>query len=446
MYKRVPHITLKSIANNTEIDTLYGQHQPAVLAALQALNTALRGHTTPHVPDTGGRKGKTVVFDAPDGSTFAMPSGEVVPAHELQEWEVPRHAPEHWPAASHAPLEAFWQARITRQRAIDASIQARAEYEYLYDQPEIDKTRIRVAGPFTVESLSPHRTLYMDADGQPRDPLEAAANQGVEDADFAARILKTLRVSGVQQAHKQGRIRFESLDPWPGHYLAARAQYREGDAQDDTAPLVTAGILVGPEFGTLSRTDLTAAAREAQEAGFQVLIALAFAYDAQASEFNKLGPLTVIRARMHAELHMKDDSGKNPMKNTGAGNLFVAFGEPDVALRTREDGQLEVEVRGVDVFEPRSGEIRSSNPDDLACWFLDTDYDHESFFVRHAYFLGANDPYDRLAKSLKAEIDAATWATLHRTVSRPFPRPDNGYVAVKVINHLGDEVMKVLRV
>ena len=207
-----------------------------------------------------------------------------------------------------------------------------------------------------------------------------------------------------------------------------------------------AGIFIGPEFGTVSRPDLVAAAREAADADFDVLIACAFSYEAHASEFSKLGRIPVLKARMNADLHMAGD-----LKNTGKGNLFVIFGEPDIDILPvqtdgTESGQIQVRVNGVDVFHPNTGEIRSDGPDGIACWFIDTDYNEESFFVRHAYFLGANDPYKALKTTLKAEIDRDAWETLHSDTSRPFDRPASGRIAVKVINHLGDEVMKVFRV
>ncbi len=202
-----------------------------------------------------------------------------------------------------------------------------------------------------------------------------------------------------------------------------------------------AGILIGPEFGTVARPDLVAAAREAGDAGFDVLIACAFNYDAHAADFDKLGRVPVLKARMNADLHMADD-----LKNTGKGNLFVVFGEPDIEIEDVDDGRLRVIIRGVDVFHPQTGEIESSGPDGIACWFIDTDYNEESFFVRHAYFLGANDPYKALKTTLKAEIDQEAWESLHSDTSRPFKKPDSGRIAVKVINHLGDEVMKVFRV
>jgi adenine-specific DNA-methyltransferase len=202
-----------------------------------------------------------------------------------------------------------------------------------------------------------------------------------------------------------------------------------------------AAIFIGPEFGTVSRPDLVQAAREAGDAGFDVLIACAFNYEAHASEFNKLGRIPVLKARMNADLHMGCD-----LKATGKGNLFVVFGEPDIDILHQDDDTLRVHVKGVDVFDPATAEVRSDGADGIACWFIDTDYNEESFFVRHAYFLGQNDPYGALKTTLKAEIDPDTWATLNSAVSRLFPMPQNGRIAVKVINHLGDEVMKVFRV
>ena len=193
------------------------------------------------------------------------------------------------------------------------------------------------------------------------------------------------------------------------------------------------------EFGTVQLQDLVEAAREAAEAGFDVLIACAFNYEAHATEFDKLGCVPVLKARMNADLHMGGE-----LRNTGQGNLFVIFGEPDIDVL--DAGGDQVQVQGVDVFDPSTGEVRSDDTDGIACWFVDTDYDSESFFVRHAYFLGANDPYKALKTTLKAEIDADAWATLHSDTSRPFPKPESGRIAVKVINHLGDEVMKVFRV
>jgi adenine-specific DNA-methyltransferase len=273
------------------------------------------------------------------------------------------------------------------------------------------------------------------------DVLEAAegkrkaADRDESVTDFAHMILENLKTAGVQQAHKEDRITFTSLTGWPGRFICAEGAFMEGDRQK------RAGIFIGPEFGTVSRPDLVAAAREAGDAGFDVLIACAFNYDAHSAEFDKLGRVPVLKARMNPDLHMGGD-----LKSTGAGNLFVIFGEPDIKIEDAGDGMIRVKVFGVDVFKPQSGEVVSEGTDGIALWMLDTDYNEESFFVRHAYFLGANDPYKALKTTLKAEIDEGAWESLHSDTSRPFSKPKSGRIAVKVINHLGDEVMKVFSV
>jgi adenine-specific DNA-methyltransferase len=356
-------------------------------------------------------------------------------ARRWQAWEIPREAGNTWPAPAKKLHAEWWEARIGRQKEIDASIAAKAEFEFLYDKPYEDKKKIRVAGPFTVESLSPHRVLGVDENDELIDPLQEDGPEYGARQSFPQMILETLKVAGVQQAHKEGKINFTALTPWPGQYVCAEGRYLEGD-QDKRA-----AIFIGPEFGTVQRQDLVVAAREAGDAAFDVLIACAFNYEAHTTEFTKLGRLPVLKARMNADLHMAAD-----LKNTGKGNLFVIFGEPDISILPQKDGKIRVKVNGVDVFHPNTGEIHSSDAKDIACWFIDTDYNEESFFVRHANFLGANDPYNSLKTTLKSEIDAEAWATLNSDTSRPFEKPKRGRIAVKVINHLGDEVMKVFKV
>ena len=410
VYQRVPHITLRAIANNAEIDVIWEQYERQLAPLREQLSAA-----------SGSR---------PPALRGAEQQGP------LEEWQVPRERPDDWPPETEPLLSEFWQLRIARQRETDASIAAKADYEYLYDRPYEDRKTVRVAGQFTVESISPHRTLAVDEDGE---FIEGIAEQpGSYGYDFATVILENLKTAGVQQAHKEDRIEFTSLTPWPGYLVCAEGRV---SGQESEADERRAAVFIGPEFGTVSRPDLVEAAREAAEAGFDLLIACAFNYDAHSTEFERLGRIPVLKARMNNDLHMAND-----LKNTGHGNLFVVFGEPDIAILDAEDGQVRVKVNGVDVFHPNTGEVRSDGPDGIACWFIDADYNEESFFVRQAYFLGASDPYKSLKTTLKGEVNAEAWATLHSDTSRPFPRPESGRIAVKVINHLGDEVMKVFRV
>ncbi len=549
VYERVPHITLKSIAHNTEIDVIWEQSEKDLVPLRKEWS------------DACGLK------------------------QTAEEWEIPRERDESWPDKAKQAHDEFWKSRIARQKKIDESIAAKADCEYLYDKPYEDKKTVRVAGPFTVESLSPHRVLGIDEDDELLDEAQEEMAEYKEGQNFAEMIIENLRTAGVQQAHKTDKINFISMIGWPGTYICAEGRYTEGNKENGATK--RAGIFIGPEFGTVSRPDLVVAAREAAEGGFDVLVACAFNFEARTTEFNKLGAIPVLKARMNADLHMAED-----LKNTGKGNLFVIFGEPDItvvggqwlvtgngreienyecikelsglgsleeinragrkglstlcnvsagrALRNNQsnaeggnfrdsehcggsgagrdegvsslsehsdgiagrdgnlsdsggaagirsagdsrsaagsgcncwtdaqrtqavtavktlidadfplslttDHRLQVTVNGVDVFHPNTGEVRSDGPDGIACWFIDTDYNEESFFVRHAYFLGQNDPYKALKTTLKAEINADAWETLHSAISRPFDKPKSGRIAVKVINHLGDEVMKVFRV
>jgi adenine-specific DNA-methyltransferase len=404
VYERVPHVTLKSIANNAEIDVVWKKWQQTLEPLRIRLNTAL-------------------------GETW-------------EEWEIPRETLADWPPEAKAAHAEWWQARIARQKEIDASISAKAEFEYLYDKPYPDPSRIRVAGPFTVESLSPHRVMPGDADDS---LIHEIAEPGAGWADFGQMVLENLKTAGVQQAHKEDRITFTALTAWPGKLISAEGRYSDGDpltlgqAQGSER---RAAILVGPEFGIVSRPDLVDAAREAADAGFDVVIACAFNFDARSAELDRIGRIPILKARMNPDLHMAGE-----LKNTGAGNLFVVFGEPDIAIESLEGDQIRVKIKGVDVFKPQTNGIESGGPDTIALWFIDTDYNEESFFVRHAYFLGAaTDPYKALKTTLGAEIDQEAWASLNSDTSRPFPKPKSSRIAIKVINHLGDEVMKVFSV
>ncbi len=406
VYERVPHITLKSIANNPLIDDIWEKWQPELEALRATLNAAI---------------------------------GE-----SWEEWQIPRALPDDPTIADtvRATHAKWWEARIARQREIDASIAARADVEYLYDKPYVDTARVRVAGPFTVESLSPHRVLPASEEElieiiDAADGGRSASDADLAGQDFAAIVIDYLKAEGVKQQAKGDRITFESIAPWPGDFIGAAATFVEGGNGAERR----AAILIGPEYGTVGRQDLVAAAREAVDNRFDVLIACAFNFDAHSSELDNLGGLTILKARINPDMHMSEE-----LKNTGRGNMFVVFGEPDVEILEDGGNTIRVKVNGVDVFDPNTGDIRSNDTKGIAAWFIDTDYNEESFFVRHAYFLGANDPYKSLKTALQAEIDEDAWATLYSDTSRPFERPAGGRIAVKVINHFGDEVMKVFGV
>jgi adenine-specific DNA-methyltransferase len=320
---------------------------------------------------------------------------------------------------------------------IDAAISRHADSETLFDQPYEDNKKIRVSGPFSVESLSPHRVLSTADENMNGTVSEQEAQ---EQQDFATMILDNLRRSGVQNTIKQERLTFETLDPFAGHWLNATGTYTDAAGKSHTV-----AVSLGPEHGTVGPEQVKEAAKEAvQGLGFNTLVVCGFAFDPHvAEETKRFGNLQVLIARMNPDLSM----GGDLLKKTGTGNLFMVFGEPDIELK-EQDGDLRATIKGVDVYDPTTGEVRSHSTDDIACWFIDTDYNGESFFVRHAYFTGKDQPYEKLKRALRAEIDESAWASLYSTVSRPFPKPSGKQprIAIKVINHYGDEVLKVFSV
>ena len=295
--------------------------------------------------------------------------------------------------------------------------------EVLYDQPLEDKSKVRVTGPFTVESLSPHRV--------------SDANEMLSSERFVETVIENLLRAGVQTGKQGARIEFVNLDILPGGpEVQAIGEYKT----DHTLKKVA--VTIGPEFGSVDDDLIRDAARVAKKFA-DLLIVAATSFDASAfSVPAEIEGLRLVRAKINPDLSMGD-----LLKKTGSGNLFIAFGEPDVKVKKTKEGII-VEIAGVDVYDPVKSEIRSSgsgDPEhDIAAWFIDTNYNGEAFFVTHAYFLGADKPYEKLKKALKADINEEVWDELCSTISRPFPIPKTGHIAIKVINHYGDEVMKVI--
>lgn len=446
VYERVPHVTLKSIANNEQIDAICERWQETLEPLRAKINKAA--------------KQKWEEWELP-----RLPADDLDEADRAKAWKdlAKQNVSERGEAAT--LLAEWWQDRRARQRAIDESIANRADQELLYDRPYEDKKRVRVTGPFTVESLNPHRTISAAEKAE-------ASTEGVEIADagkwrgrvlgpddFGRMVLENLRKAGVQNSYKDERLKFDTLETYAGEWIQGAGEYTTKDG--DTKRVA---VCIGPEHGTVSPLLVKEAAKEAVKGiGFDVLLIAGFAFDASVNEEAKqYGNMTVLPVRMNADLAMGE-----LLKKTGSGNLFTVFGEPDVLIRPAKPDEmgtrtgtpgdyLVVEVRGVDVYDPTTGEVRSGKAvdpetgeethdtrDDVACWFLDTEYNGESFFVRHAYFTGADEPYAKLKRAMRAEIDEDAWSLVYSTVSRPFPKPESGKVAVKVINHYGDEVMQV---
>ncbi len=417
VYQRVPHVKLGDIANDEEIDSIHAKWQEKLESIRAKLNKAT--------------KQKWEEWQVP-----RPPADDLADEQRIEAWD----ANGIKEGSSEADLLAeWWELRRKRQKEIDDSIARRADTEILYDKPYEDNKRVRVTGPFTVESLSPHRTISA---AEKKEQAEAGSDgrtlKTYGPDKFGALVLENLRTAGVQNTFKNERLKFDSLQPYAGQWIHGEGHYTGSDGKQKRA-----AICIGPEHGTVGALLIKEAAKEAvQGVGFDMLIVCGFAFDAAVGdEAKRYGKLVVLPTKMNPDLAMA-----GLLKKTGSGNLFMVFGEPDVDVATGKDGMVAAEINGLDVYDPTTGEVRSSSTDDIACWFIDTNYNGESFFVRHAYFTGADEPYEKLKRALRAEIDEAAWSELYSTKSRPFAKPETGRIAIKVINHYGDEVMKVYEV
>jgi adenine-specific DNA-methyltransferase len=374
-------------------------------------------------------------------------SGTSVPAsearHDVRQGFVYKRVP-HITLASIAQNENIREG-MTRDQ-INHEIAKSAEFEKLFDQPWEDGTRVRVAGPFTVESLTPHRSLELPvADSSAPEPKGT-----VDGIEFDQVILQNVRTAGIQNGLRRERIEFADLTVHAGKYIQGVGTPKDGGENK-------VAIAVGPQYGTVSPQWIQSAAIEAKTIpGVKVLAVLGFAFDPQVravtdqyeandSGINTvgelpLGKLRVLMVRMNPDLLMGRD-----LRKTASANLFMVFGEPEIDWK-RQDGKIVVDVKGVDVYDPLRDEIRSRSTDQIYLWMIDTNYDGKSFFMRHCYFLGEQEPYEKLKRDLKADINEEAWATLYKTTSRPFDAPSTGRIAVKVINDYGDEAMKVIEI
>ena len=391
VYKTAPHISLSDMANNLEIDDIHADYAPRLDEIRERLNRDL---------------------DA-----------------DWEEWEVPQEPDSSWGAETQRLHRQWLSLKRERQVDMDASTARRATNETLYDGPREERHRTRVTGPFTVESLSPHR-IQEDSEN----PIAARASSD----DYHTRIVDYLKSAGVQNRIKAQRLTFDWLSPFPGEYLHA-----EGAYTDENGESRSVAISIGPQYETVGRQWMSGAVKEAMRRipKFELLIVLGFSFEGYTADARtRMGSLPILPIKMSPELMVGE------LKNTGVGNLFMLFGEPDIEIQRRPDDMLVVKLLGVDVFDARQGLVRSNDPGEIACWFIDTDYDEEAFFVRHAYFTGADEPYRQLRRALRSEIDESAWERLSRTESLPFAVPASGKIAVKVINHYGDEVLQVYEV
>ena len=431
IYKTVPHVTLKSIANNPDIDEIWDRLHPAIEAALGQLNAELTGTRVPFKVTEGGRKGEEIAFDAK--GTHTLPTGEQVPANALLEWEVPFDFPANWPAAARAAFDAFHAARQAMQRKMDDSIAAHADQEVLYDQPQVSKDKLRITGPFTVEAVPFPSVMVLD-EAQPTSEADASIARSGESARqhrWRDELLKAgIRGKGGQM------LRFAELESLPD------TPHLHCTGHLDTGERVV--VCFGPEHAALEQRTVELAMREAGDLfpRPKMIVFCAFAFDPEAAkDIDATKGITALKAQMNTDL-LTEDLKKNARHNQS----FWLMGQPDVEVRTTKDGKYVVEVHGFDYFDTASGELKSGGKKNIAAWSLDTDYDERSLFPRQVFFpmAGKKDGWHKLKKDIKAELDESKLDKLHGTVSLPFEAGENRKIAVKIVDDRGIESLKVM--
>jgi adenine-specific DNA-methyltransferase len=434
-YKTVPHITLKSIANNPDIDIIYDEMHPAIEKALAKLNQTLKGHATPFKVTEGGRKGALVNFTAKDTDTTTLPAGDVVANNALLEWEVPFEAPEDWSETAKQALADFHQARMAMQKKMDASIAANAGQEILYDQPEIDKKKLRITGPFTVEAVPFATVLGLDESQQPAEADLAVARSGAtsKQAQWRDELLKAgIRGKGGQL------IKLQDLEVLPGaHYIHAVGSVVETGER--------VAVSFGPEYTALEQRQVEIAMREAGDLFPlpKLLVFCAFTFDPEAAkDIDNIKGIQALKVQMNTDLLTEDLK-----KGRASNESFWLMGQPDVQVHSLKDGQYQVEVNGFDYFDTKTGELKSGGKKNIAMWQLDTDYDNRSLFARQVFFpmAGTGEGWQKLKKDIKAELDESLLSHFHGTKSLPFSLGDNRCIAVKIVDDRGIESLKVIR-
>lgn len=433
VYQTVPHITLKSIANNPDIDTIYEAKHPTIASALATLNAALKEEKLRYRSPQGGRKGEWIDFSAA-GKTHKLANGESAPADALLEWEVPFDLPEDWPQAAAEAFKAFHTARQAMQSAMDASIEAHAKPETLYDKPEKDETRLRITGPFSVEAVPAPTVLSLD-DTTPPVEADASVSRSGETSRqslWRGELLKTgIRGKGGAM------LKFTEVEAIPGcRHLHASGSLETGER---------AVVSFGPEHAALEQKQVERAIEDAQTLvpRPKIVVFCAFTFDPEAAkdidEMNWPG-VTLLKAQMNTDLLTED------LKKARSSNQsFWLMGQPDVELR-REGDEWRVEVNGFDYFDPRSGELVSGGKSKIAMWSLDTDYDGRSLMPHQVFFpmAGSKDGWNRLRKTIRAELDEDLLEQFHGTVSLPFKAGENRRVAVKIVDDRGIESLKIM--
>ena len=399
IYETVPHITLESIAHNTEIDEIAAKYQPQIEEALAELNRAM---------------GK-----------------------EWKEWEVPREVQEDWPAEAKEAHKRFWSLKRKKRQEIDESIQRNAPQETLYDRPKVKRGVVRVSGPFTVEAIPV--PVVEDPSKAPIPPFEeeeARARISDRGGNYLTTMINLLRQQGGVLFPGGRKMELENLRPLNLGMLHAEAETRQN------GKVLRVALSFGPQYGPVTAFQVQEAIPTARMNAYDVLIFAGFSFDPEAQALIQKVPVAGLQ--VHFANIAPDVLVGDLLKTTRASQIFTVYGQPDVALHPQKDGTYVVELRGVDIYDPLTGEVQSTRGEDVAAWFLDTDYDGMTFHICQAFFPGDNRAWEKLQRALKAQIDPEAFEKMRGTRSFPFKPGENGQIAVKVIDFRGNEVVKVV--
>jgi len=404
-YEEVPHITLKSIAQNTEIDEIAAKYQPEIDKALAKLNKAL--------------------------------------GQSWKEWEVPREAEESWSKEAKEAHERFWNLKREKRREIDESIKRNAQKETLYDRPKVKRGVVRVSGPFTVEAIPV--PAVEDPTQTPIPKFEEEVHTRISDrgGNFLTTLLNLLKQQGGILFPGGKKMELQNLRP-----LNVGMLHAEGETQQD-GKTIRVAISFGPQHGPVTAFQVQEAIPTARMNAYDVLIFAGFSFDPEAQALIQKAPvpgLQVHFANISPDVLVGEESGEPLLKANRASQIFTVFGQPDVAVKKQDDDTYVVELRGVDIYDPLTGEVHSARGEDVAAWFLDTDYDGMTFHICQAFFPGDAKAWDKLQRALKAQIDPEAFEQMRSTVSFPFKPGKHNRIAVKVIDYRGNEVVRVVKV
>jgi adenine-specific DNA-methyltransferase len=421
IYKTVPHVTLKSIANNEEIDEIYERLHPEIESKLRALNIVLLKdpNLSLFTVTEGGRKDKRLDLKKGD---------------RLEEWEVPFDFPDNWPDVAQTPFSAFWKAKQVMQSAMDRSIADRAEMEPLYDQPQIAKDKLRITGPFSVEAVPFPTVTSLDEAEQPQEADRSIARSGESGRHHQWR--DELYKTGIRG--KGGQIlKFAELETLPD----LRHLHASGTIAESGERVV---ISFGPEYAALEQRQVEMAMREAGELfpRPKMIVFCSFEFDPEAAkDIDQTKGITALKAKMNADLLTEDLK-----KERSSNQSFWLIGQPDIEPIKQPDGRYRVEVKGFDYFDTVKGELTHGGKGKIAAWFLDTDYDDRSLLPRQVFFPLADkkDGWFKLKMAIRAELDESLLRQFHSTVSLPFTPGEHKKIAVKIVDDRGIESLKVM--